>query len=77
MSTDEAARLLVEAIETIRAERILRVELEADRDAYRDLACAALAELSTLTARVRSQADTIARLHRIVRDYVQPRERAA
>jgi hypothetical protein len=63
LNADEAARLLCEAIGTIRAERRLRVETEADRDVYRTLLRVSLNELAVLTALVERQHETIGRLH--------------
>ena len=63
MSADEAARLLCEAIDTIRAERRLCVETENDRTTYRELLCLSLAELARLTKTVERLRETIRRLH--------------
>ena len=63
MNAEETARLLVQTIGTLRDERILRAETEADRNTYRALAQVALAELAALTKTVERQRETIARLH--------------
>lgn len=71
------AAVLTATIRELAAERAARSDAETDRDAYRTLACAALTHAHDLTATVRRQTETIARLHNLVREPGAGRERRA
>ena len=77
MTTFEACALLVATIRQLAIERACGLELERQRDSYRELAQVAIEEVAHLTQRLKRQNATIANLHEMLRDQRRREEPAA
>ncbi len=64
------APVLVDVVQELATERARRENAEVDRDVYRDWSILLMAEVFTLTRTTRRQAETIARLHTVIREYL-------
>ena len=67
----DLAPIVADLVCDLAAGRGERIDLEADRDAYRLLAHVALGQIHDLTVKVRRQSDTIIRLHTLIRKYLE------
>lgn len=77
MTGDDAARLLAEHVCGLRDTRAELADVTSERDTLRELLSVTLERLATQTARGDRQAQTIVRLHEMLREQRRREEPAA